>query len=173
MEHTANITFLGGTGSVTGSNFLFEADGKKILVDCGLIQGLHLADDINWDSFTYDAKSIDYLFVTHAHIDHVGRIPKLIHEGFRGKIYSTEPTKAIALPMIEDATGILSKNTTLHLDQFYNAENVRTAFSLWKGFSYHEKIEITPELTVTLLNAGHILGSAMVEFVYNGKKILF
>ncbi len=173
MEKTAKITFYGGAGFVTGSNFLLEADGKKILVDCGLIQGLRLADDINWDPFEYDPKSIDFLFVTHAHVDHVGRIPKLIHEGFRGKIYSTKPTKAIALPMIEDTAGLLSNNTSLHLDKIYSAENLKTAFSLWNGFDYHEKIDITPELSARLLNAGHILGSAMIEFTYNGKKILF
>ncbi len=96
----AKITFCGGTGSVTGSNFLLEADGKKILIDCGLTQGTKLADDINWDSFPYKAKEIDILFVTHAHVDHVGRIPKLIHEGFRGKIYSTKPTKSLSPLML-------------------------------------------------------------------------
>jgi len=172
-KKTAKITFDGGAGYVTGSNFLLEAAGKKILIDCGLVQGLRLADDINWDPFPYDPKEVDYLFVTHAHIDHVGRIPKLIHEGFRGKIYSTHPTKAIALPMLEDATGILSKNKGLHLDQIYNPENLKIAFSLWQGFEYHENIELAPGLSVTFLNAGHILGSAMVKFTYNGKNILF
>jgi len=111
MEKTAKITFCGGTGSVTGSNFLLEADGKKILIDCGLTQGIKLADDINWDPFPYDSKAIDILFITHAHVDHLGRVPKLISEGFRGKIYSTEPTRALASPMLEDTADILSKNT--------------------------------------------------------------
>ncbi len=173
MEKTAKITFYGGTGSVTGANFLLEVDDMKILVDCGLTQGLKLADDINWEVFPYDPKEIDILFVTHSHVDHVGRIPKLVHEGFRGKIYSTHPTKALSLPMIEDTTGILSKNTTLGLDKIYTEENVRLAMSLWKGFEYHEKIQVTPNVEVTMLNAGHILGSAMIQFSYNGKKILF
>lgn len=173
MEKTAKITFCGGTGSVTGANFLLEVNGKKILVDCGLTQGFKLADDINWDPFPYDSKEIDILFVTHAHVDHLGRIPKLIHEGFRGKIYSTEPTHALALPMLEDTAGILSKNTELNLDKIYNEENVKLALSLWQGFTYHEVIKITSDLEVSFLNAGHILGSAMVQFVYNGKKILF
>ena len=83
MKGIARITFCGGAGSVTGSNFLLEADGKKILVDCGLTQGIRLADDINWEPFPYDAKEIDILFVSHAHIDHLGRIPKLLSEGFQ------------------------------------------------------------------------------------------
>ena len=173
MQKTAKITFCGGAGSVTGSNFLLEIDGKSILVDCGLVQGMKVADDVNWDPFLYDSKKIDVLFITHAHVDHVGRIPKLIHEGFQGKIYSTKPTKALALPMLEDTMGILSKNKELNLDQIYSAENLKTTFSHWQGFEYHEKIQITPELEVFFLNAGHILGSAMILFVYCGKKLLF
>ena len=173
MEKIAKITFCGGTGSVTGANFLLEADGKKILIDCGLTQGTKLADDINWDPFIYNPKEIDILFITHAHVDHLGRVPKLIHEGFQGKIYSTEPTRALALPMLEDTAGILSKNTELHLDKIYTPENIKISLSLWQGFKYHETIKITPNLEVSFLDAGHILGSAMVLFVCNGKKILF
>ncbi len=146
---------------------------KRILVDCGLTQGEKLADDVNWDPFPYDPKSIDILFITHAHVDHLGRVPKLIAEGFRGKIYSTEPTCGLALPMLEDTAGILNQNTDLNLDKIYTAENIKLAMTLWRGFSYHQNIKITDNLQVVFLNAGHILGSAMVEFLYNGKKILF
>ncbi len=173
MEKIAKITFCGGTGSVTGANFLLEVEGKKILVDCGLTQGTKLADDINWDPFIYDPKEIDILFITHGHIDHLGRIPKLIYDGFRGKIYSTAPTKALAAPMLEDTMGILSKNREHNLDKIYTEENIQLALSLWQGFEYHEKIQIVENLEVSFLNAGHILGSAMVEFIYNRKKILF
>jgi len=173
MSNIAKITFCGGTGSVTGANFLLEIDDKKILVDCGLTQGLKLADDINWDPFPYDPKEIDILFVTHAHVDHLGRVPKLISEGFRGKIYSTEPTKALASPMLEDTAGILSKSREFDLNKIYTDENIKLALSLWQGFKYHENINITPNLEVSFLDAGHILGSAMVEFIYNKKKIVF
>ena len=173
MPKLAKITFYGGTGSVTGANFLLEVDGKKILIDCGLTQGTKIADDINWDVFPYDPKSVDFLFITHAHVDHLGRVPKLIHEGFRGKIYSTEPTKGLASIMLEDTAGILAKNIHFGLDKIYTAENIKLALSLWSGFSYHESIKITPNLEVFFLNAGHILGSAMVLFIYNGKKIVF
>src|SRR3989344_2657384 len=127
MEKEVKIKFCGGAGTVTGANFLLEADGKKILVDCGLTQGIKLADDINWDSFPYDPKTIDILFITHAHVDHLGRVPKLIAEGFRGKIYSTNPTRALAGPMLEDTCGILSKNKDFELDKIYTAENTKLA----------------------------------------------
>jgi len=173
MEKIVKITFCGGTGTVTGSNFFLEIDGKKILIDCGLTQGVKIADDINWDPFPYNSKDIDILFVSHAHVDHLGRVPKLIHEGFYGKIYSTKPTHGLARPILEDTASILSKNTELHLEEIYTAENIESALSLWKSFEYHENIKITPNLEVSFLNAGHILGSAMVQFIYNGKKILF
>lgn len=173
MSKKAKITFYGGTGTVTGSNFLLEIDGKKILIDCGLIQGVRLADDINWDPFPYNPKEIDFLFVTHAHVDHLGRIPKLIYDGFRGKIYSTKPTKSFAPLMLEDTAGILEKNKDFNLNEIYSAENIKFVLSLWQGFEYHETIKITENLEVSFLNAGHILGSAMIRFVFNGKKILF
>lgn len=173
MQQIAKITFCGGAGTVTGSNFLLEADGKKILIDCGLTQGIKLADDINWSPFTYDPKSIDILFITHAHVDHLGRVPKLIHEGFQGKIFSSLPTKALAEPMLTDTMMILSKNTELDLDVIYTPENIKKAISLWQGFEYHFEIKITDNLSVSLLNAGHILGSSMFLFTFNGKKILF
>ena len=173
MKGVAKITFCGGAGSVTGSNFLFEADGKKILVDCGLVQGIKLADDINWEPFPYDAKEIDVLFISHAHIDHLGRIPKLLSEGFRGKIYSTVPTRALAGPMLSDAASILRGNPRFALEKIYTEESIREALSLWLSFDYRQEIKITENLSAILLNSGHILGSAMVEFIYHGKKILF
>jgi metallo-beta-lactamase family protein len=173
INKEAKITFCGGTGSVTGANFLFEIDGKKILVDCGLTQGSKMAEDVNWEPFIYDPKEIDILFISHAHIDHIGRIPKLINEGFRGKIYSTIPTQALALPMLEDTASILSKNTDKKLDEIYSIGNIKTTFTLWQSFEYHEKVKITDNLEFSFFDAGHILGSAMTLFTYNGKRILF
>ncbi len=173
MQQTAKVTFCGGAGTVTGSNFLLEADDKKILIDCGLTQGLKMADDVNWSDFTYAPESIDMLFVTHAHVDHIGRIPKLIHDGFRGKIYSTSPTKALSVPMLEDTAGILSHSRNFDLSKIYTEENLKIAFSFWQGLEYHQELKITDNLTATFYNTGHILGSGMVLFTYNGKKILF
>ncbi len=173
MADKVKLTFCGGVNTVTGANFLLEADGKKILVDCGLTQSEKLADETNWAPFPYDPKEIDFLFITHAHVDHLGRVPKLVEDGFKGKIISTPPTKDLAKPMLEDTAGILSKSDKYNLDKIYSKENISRAFSLWQTADYRQKISISEKLQAVFLNAGHILGSAMVQFFYNDKKILF
>src|SRR3990172_139299 len=169
------ITFCSGAQSVTGANYLLEdtETGRKFLIDCGLVQGEQVAEEPNWQKFQYEAKDIEILFITHTHIDHIGRIPKLIADGFKGKIYSTIPTKDIASPMLLDTKGILSRDTVHGLDKIYTDENNKKAISLWQGFPYRESIDLGGGFSFTLRDSGHILGSAMIEFLYNGKKIVF
>ncbi len=173
------ITFCSGAGTVTGANFLIEQPdeggmkGKKFLVDCGLVQGEKVADDQNWDPFPYDVSTIDYLFITHAHVDHLGRVPKLIADGFKGKIYSTTATLGLAPAMLEDTMSILARDHEHGLDKIYTKENVDKSIALWEGVPYHRAINIEGGFTITFRDAGHILGSAMVEIVYNGKNIIF
>jgi metallo-beta-lactamase family protein len=172
MAHTLKLTFAGGTGSVTGANFLLEGEGKKFLIDCGLTQGTKLADEKNWEAFPYDASTIDALFVTHAHIDHIGRIPKLIYDGFKGVIYSTIPTKEITELMLEDTANILGHSDNELLQKMYNPDIIRKVLSNWKVFDYHQDIAID-EFVFRYRDAGHILGSGMLELIYNNKKIVF
>jgi len=179
MSRKIKITFCSGTQEVTGSNFLFDTHatglgqaGKRILIDCGLIQSSKMAEDDNWDPFIYDPKTIDYLFVTHAHIDHIGRIPKLINDGFNGKIYSTPPTKEITKYMLDDTAHILDRDKEHGLDKIYSEDNIKKAFDIWDVLDYHQKITIDG-IEVELLDSGHILGSAMILFKYNGTKTLF
>jgi metallo-beta-lactamase family protein len=167
------IVFYGGTEEVTGSNFLIEDGGKRFLVDCGLFQSFTFADHRNWETFPYDAKTIDGLIVTHAHVDHTGRIPKLIHEGFRGKIYSTPPTKELAEVMLYDTANILSKDKRFPLGEIYNEENIKKAMDLWVTLPYHSILRVTKDLEFCFHDAGHILGSAMVHFKYADKTIIF
>lgn len=166
------ITFCSGAGIVTGSNFLMEGGGKKFLIDCGLIQGSEVDDELNWEAFSYNPKEIDILFVTHAHIDHIGRIPKLIAEGFNGKIISVSPTKEISGFMLEDMAKLVSKNIKYQLGEVYSPENINKALSIWKGLEYGEK-EDEGEFSFSFKDAGHILGSGMLEIIYNEKKIVF
>lgn len=167
------LTFCSGAGTVTGANFLLEGNGKKFLIDCGLIQGEKLADDMNWEKFPYNASEIDILFISHGHIDHIGRIPKLISEGFQGKIYSTIPTKDITEVMLADTAHLLSREVDLGLDKIYTAENTKKAMDMWTGLEYGQKLNVDHGFQFSYKDAGHILGSGMLEVVYNGKKIVF
>ncbi len=168
-----SITFCSGAGTVTGSNFLLEGNGKKFLIDCGLIQGEKVADDMNWNPFPYNASEIDILFITHGHIDHIGRIPKLISEGFKGRIISTIPTKEITEIMLADTSHILSRDTENGLDKIYTEDNTKKAMSLWETLEYHQVLNFENGFQFSYKDAGHILGSGMLEIVYNGKKIVF
>lgn len=164
----------GGVGTVTGANFLLETGGKKILVDCGLEQGSDTADESNREDFLYDPKEIDALFITHAHIDHIGLVPKLVKSGFQGRIYSTPVTKEIARLMLEDAAKIMERNERSEdgKEAIYKLSDVDKAFHLWQTIEYGDQEAEGVKLRV--FNSGHILGSAMYEFALsNGKNILF
>lgn len=172
-EKQLKVTFCSGAGTVTGSNFLLEGNGKKFLIDCGLIQGEKLADDMNWEKFSYDASTIDILFITHGHIDHIGRIPKLIHEGFNGRIISTIPTKEITEIMLADTAHLLSRDKEHGLDGIYTEDNIKKAMDMWETIEYEEKLNIDHGFQFSYKDAGHILGSGMLEIIYNNKKIVF
>ncbi|MEK7610037.1 MAG: MBL fold metallo-hydrolase [Patescibacteria group bacterium] len=164
MSNYPQITFCSGVGTVTGANFLLETGESKVLIDCGMIQGEKFAMEENSRPFPYDVNSIDALIITHAHLDHVGRIPKLVKEGYSGPIYSTSETKALAEIVLNDAVGILHINARQEgVDPIYGADDVARVFPLWKTINYHEDFKVTDDISIFLKDAGHILGSAMVE----------
>ena len=174
MTHKLILSFYGGVRSVTGSNFHIAGPTKKILVDCGLFQGGTFCDDVNREDFAYDPSTIALLIVTHAHIDHIGRIPKLYRDGFRGKIVSTLATKELAEPMLLDCLAVLEREEKrTGKPPLFSKEDIRSALSLWEGIPYHEKKPFDGDFTFSLRDAGHILGSAMVDIVGNGKHLLF
>lgn len=173
MEQNKNnrkikISFFGATEEVTGSNYLLEINNKnnqtKIIVDCGLFQGLKVAEEKNNEIFPYRPDSIDAILVTHAHLDHVGRIPKLIKEGFRGEIYSTAPTKDFAELMLVDSLGVLRKESKKKGQDraFYDEEDVSKTMSIWKTRNYDDSFDVGG-FNVVFKDAGHILGSAMLK----------
>lgn len=173
-----NLTFCSGVGSVTGANFLFEISNSekntKILIDCGLIQGEKTAQLENRNDFPYKPSEVDMLFITHAHLDHVGRIPKLVKDGFNGIIYSTPETLSLAELILEDALGLLTKEATNEgILPLYEEKDLRKAISLWKTIPYHEEKMFQQGFSVFLKDAGHILGSSMFVFGCEGKKIIF
>lgn len=174
MANKSAITFYGGTGTVTGANFLLETDGRKFLIDCGMFQGTPEADARNRESFAYDPKEIEILFVTHAHLDHIGRIPFLVKEGFKGKIFSTPPTKELTALMLEDTVNLLDQEArSKGVLPLYGRAEMLEALNLWQTFDYHETKELGNGLGVTPKDSGHILGSAIYEFTKNGKKVAF
>ncbi len=183
MDNKIHLTCWGGVGAVTGANFLLESSKTRLLVDCGLLQGVEGADTENSAKFPYDPKTIDYLFVTHAHMDHIGKIPKLVRDGFRGVIYSTAETRDLARLMFDDAMKVMENNRRdanaqgIHTEpQLYQPVDVQQANALWQTIEYHVPTQIGADFSVYLKDAGHILGSAMYEFTYggaDGKKILF
>ena len=174
------VTFCTGVGTVTGANFLLETPGgTRILIDCGMVQGEKVAQDENNEPFPYDLSSIKALFITHAHLDHVGRIPKLVKDGYNGPIYSTPETQALAELVLNDAVGILDMEARREgVLPLYDAADVARVFPLWKTIQYHENFKLTDDVSIYLKDAGHILGSSMIEVTVrdvDGKeiKILF
>ncbi len=174
----SKLTFSGGVGAVTGANFLCEIESAptnlRILVDCGLLQGVQGADRFNTAPFAYDPASIDILFITHAHADHIGRIGKLVKEGFEGVIYSTPATLDLARVMLDDQVQLVEHDAmqkgTLPM---YERKDIQKAISLWKTIPYHESQTIGADVSVYFKDAGHILGSAMIELTRNGRKLVF
>jgi metallo-beta-lactamase family protein len=177
QEKKLKLTFCSGAGAVTGANFLLETqganEGKKILIDCGMEQGTSEADETNWSDFPYNPAEIDVLFITHAHIDHIGRIPKIVSQGFKGRIISTDATRDLAGPMLEDTCAILSHYDNEDIKKMYTHETVARALEMWEGVSYHQEINLDHGFKCSFYDSGHILGSAMLHIEYGTKKILF
>ena len=182
------ITFLGATKEVTGSNFLVEGAGKKFLVDCGLFQGNAQTELENEEDFMYDVHDIDFMLLTHAHIDHSGRVPKLYKEGYRNPIIATKATCDLCSIMLPDSGHIQEieiewKNRKRKregkefLPPLYTAEEAIESLELFKPVMYDEIVDLDENIKARFNDAGHMLGSSMIEIwiTENGetKKIVF
>ena len=171
------LTFCGGAGAVTGASYLLESGGVKILVDCGLHQGNSYTEDQNFQPFPFDPKEISAVFVTHAHIDHIGRLPQLVKRGFKGIIYSAPPTKDFAEFLLLDSEHLLKEEAEKRkLPPLYETADIIKTMGFWQKRKYHEIINVD-NFTVELYDAGHILGSSsvFVKVQEDGKekKIVF
>jgi metallo-beta-lactamase family protein len=171
----ATITFLGAAQEVTGSCHLLESSALgRIILDCGMHQGGDAVKRIKKDAFAFEPASIDAVILSHAHLDHSGLLPKLVHQGFQGKIYCTAATADLLRIMLNDAAGLYERD--LERDNLrrrrqgrplrkaeYTQHDVDRVIKLCVGQSYRQQVQLSAEAAVTFHDAGHILGSAIVE----------
>src|SRR5574344_959346 len=182
------ITFLGATKTVTGSNFLVEAAGKKFLVDCGMYQGKAEDEFQNEEPFDFNIEEIDFLLLTHAHIDHSGRIPKLYKEGYRNSVITTKATCDLCSIMLPDSGHIQEMESEWKnkkrkrkglepIEPMYTAEEAMQCLEIFRLVKYKEVIEIDSNIHIKFNDAGHMLGSSIIEIWIkeNGeeKKLVF
>ena len=184
-----NITFLGATKTVTGSNFLIETNKYKFIVDCGMYQGVEVREqDKNYDEFAFNVNEIDFMLLTHAHIDHSGRIPKLYKEGFRKPIIATKATCDLCSIMLPDSGHIQEmeiewknkkrvRKGEKPLDPLYTSEEAIECLEIFQPVKYDEIVDVNEDIKVRFNDAGHMLGSSIIEVwvTENGKteKIVF
>lgn len=167
------ITFFGAAHGVTGSCHLLEIGDKRLLIDCGMFQGGHFNEEKNHEEFGFDPKSIDAVLVTHAHLDHTGRIPKLVRDGFKGDIYMTKATCEFARIIWDDAFRIMEYNQRKYnYPVLYDVDDIEAASQKSKGVDYHEEVTIG-DIKVVFKDAGHIFGSAFIEITGEDKTIAF
>lgn len=168
------LGFYGGAGGVTGSNFLVEADGRRYVVDCGLFQGADARSEKNNRPFGYQPRTVQAVVLTHAHLDHVGRLPKLIAEGYRGPIYATEPTVELAILALKDALELMEDRYSRQgQPMIYQQEDLNRTIDSFRPVEYHQPTDLSGGDQLTLFDAGHILGSATVLLEISGKKLVF
>lgn len=173
-----DIQFLGAAKMVTGSNYLLSTKNYKILVDCGLFQGNQEQERLNYEDFEFDPSQIDALILTHAHIDHSGRIPKLIKDGFRGKIISTKATFDLCEIMLLDSGKIQEQDAQWEnkkrkragkslIEPLYTMEDAQTSLHYFESYHYNQRVNINDEVSIRFRDAGHILGSSILELWFN------
>jgi metallo-beta-lactamase family protein len=181
------VKFLGAAESVTGSRYLVDAGDFRFLFDCGLFQGLKDLRLRNWEEFPVDPSTIQCVVLSHAHIDHIGYLPKLVKEGFNGPIYCTHPTADLAELMLLDSAKLQEEEAEFaekkgyskheHPKPLYTEEDAKAVFPLLKSYSYGERIRIHDRVEIVYHDAGHLLGSAITEVFITGdsqsKKLVF
>ena len=178
----AKLTFLGAAGTVTGSKYLVEAGGKKLLIDCGIFQGSNELSDRNYKPLSVDPQTIDYVVLTHAHLDHTGWLPCLVKAGYHGPIYANPATIELTSLLLKDSAHLQEEDTlnarklgyTRHADPhpLYTTEDVDPVLKLMKPVTRAGTFEVSPEFHFVAYDAGHILGSTSLELTIseNGRK---
>lgn len=183
MKKHVKISFLGASGVVTGSKFLIETTEKSILVDCGMFQGLKELRELNWENLPIDVAAIDLVLLTHGHLDHVGYIPRLLQQGFKGKIIGTKPTLIIAEIILRDSAKIHEEEAekanrekyTKHSPAlpFFTIEEAEKSIDHFSSKEEGKWWELSENINCRFQYNGHIIGSTFIELEINGKRFVF
>ncbi|TXD84418.1 MBL fold metallo-hydrolase [Subsaximicrobium wynnwilliamsii] len=183
MDHHVKINFLGAAGVVTGSKFLIETSEKTILIDCGMFQGLKELRELNWCDLPIDVNAIDLVLLTHGHLDHVGYLPRLLKQGFQGKIVGTAPTLAIAEIILRDSAKIHEEEAerankekyTKHHPAlpFYTVKDAETTIQLFEVEMEDKWIHLSEHISYRFQYNGHIIGATFIELDINSKRLVF
>ncbi len=177
------IKFLGGAGTVTGSKTLIESNGIRMLIDCGQFQGIKPLRELNWEPLPILPSTIDFVLLTHGHLDHCGWLPRLVNQGFEGKIYCTSPTKDIAKLILFDSAKIQEEEAnqanegrySKHeiAEPLYTVDQVEKVIPLFRVVKPNEEIALDAEISAVFTNAGHILGACSIQINLEGKTFVF
>jgi metallo-beta-lactamase family protein len=183
MEHFAKIKFLGASGVVTGSKFLIETSEKNILIDCGMFQGIKELRELNWKDLSVNVKEIDVVLLTHGHLDHVGYLPRLVKQGFKGKIIGTAPTLAIAQIILNDSAKINEEEAEkANREQysshkpalpFYTLEEAEKTINLFEVEVENKWVVLSENIKYRFQYNGHIIGATFIELDINEKRFVF
>ena len=177
------VKFIGAAGTVTGSKTLIESNGIRILIDCGLFQGIKPLRELNWDPLPVLPSTIDFVLLTHGHLDHCGWLPRLVDQGFKGKIYCTSPTKDIAKLILLDSAKIQEEEAekanegkySKHeiAEPLYNVAQAERVFPLFRVIKINEPVPLDAEIEAVYTNAGHILGACSIALTLENKTLFF
>ncbi|HEX7916148.1 MBL fold metallo-hydrolase [Rudaea sp.] len=177
------VNFFGAAGTVTGSMHLVDAAGKRILLDCGMIQGSDAEEARNTEAFPFDVNAIDAVVVSHAHIDHTGRLPLLAARGYQGPIYAQEATCDLIPVMLMDSASLQESDAarqsrkrvagTPEVVPLYTRDDVQKMLPQLRPLPYHQRTTLFPDIEVDLRDAGHILGSSIIELFADGRTLVF
>lgn len=168
------ISFYGAAGEVTGSNSLLEAGGKKILIDCGMWQGSDFNANKNFNPLPYDPREVSAVLITHAHLDHVGRLPLLARNGYAGYFYATPATLELAQLIMEDALAVMTYDRRkFGKPVLFEKTDIDAVMRRFKPVDYYRNFEPAPGVLIKFYDAGHIFGSVFIEIGAEGKKIVF
>ena len=183
MEKTVKIHFLGAARTVTGSKFFIETSEQNLLIDCGMFQGLKTLRELNWKDLPIDVAAIDVVLLTHGHLDHVGYLPRLLKQGFQGKILATAPTLAVAEIILKDSAKIHEEEAekankeayTKHRPAlpFYTQKDAENTIKRFDVAHEDQSIKLSEHIACRFLYNGHIIGATFIELDINGKRFVF